>query len=375
MINRARLLAEFCELIKIDSPTRKERPLAEILETRLRNMNMTVTEDQAGLAIGGDCGNVFAYLKGTLPQAPVLMLSAHMDTVDPCQGIEPILREGRFTSQGPTILGADDKSGIAPILEALRTVQELNIPHGDIQVVFSVAEEGGLNGSKNLDQSLLKADYGYVLDATGEPGTIILAAPGQDQINITITGKAAHAGVAPEEGISAIVAAAQAISSLKTGRIDGETTSNVGTIEGGLATNIVAERVEVTCETRSRSLKKLEMQTAQMVEVFKRCSENAGAQVEIEVIRMYDPYEIEEGSSIVAVAVQAAKAAGLRPRFTATGGGSDANYFNKYGLPCVVLGTGMEKTHTTEECLAENNLYRCAELVVEIIKAAAEGNR
>ena len=371
MINRERLLAEFCELTRIDSPTKNERQIGDLLKSRLQSLGMVVTEDQAGVAIGGNCGNVFAYLKGTLTQAPVLLLSAHMDTVDPCLRIEPVLQDGLITSSGSTILGADDKAGIAPILEALRTIQERSIPHGDIQVIFSVAEEGGLHGSKNLDKTQLKADFGFVLDAGGEPGIIILEAPGQDRINVTIKGKASHAGATPEDGISAIVVAAKAISSMQTGRIDEETTSNIGTIKGGRATNIVADRVEITCESRSRNLKKLERQTAGMCETFKRCAEEMGAVAEIDVIRLYDPFTIFKESEIALLAAQAAQSADLTAVFGATGGGSDANYYNCYGVPCVVLGIGMQKSHTTEECIEEEDLYSTAKFVVEIIKTIA----
>src|SRR5665648_134601 len=166
MINRERLLAEFIELLRIDSPTKNERQIADHLKDRLKSLGMVVTEDKAGIAIGGNCGNVFAYLHGNLPKAPILLLSAHMDTVQPCLNIEPVLNAGLITSAGSTILGADDKSGIAPILEALRTIKEKNIPHGDIQVVLSVAEEGGVNGSRNC---LL-----YTSDAADEEDSVDL---------------------------------------------------------------------------------------------------------------------------------------------------------------------------------------------------------
>lgn len=372
MINRERLLAEFLELTRIDSPTLNERQIADLLKNRLDSMGIVISEDEAGLTIGGNCGNIFAYLKGNLPKAPVVLLSAHMDTVDPCLNIEPVLQDdGLITSAGSTILGADDKAGIAPIMEALRTIQEQSIPHGDIQVIFNVAEEGGLHGSKNLDKTLLKADLGFVLDCGGGPGEIILAAPGQDRINVTIKGRASHAGVVPEGGISAIVVAAKAIASMQTGRIDDETTSNIGTIQGGRATNIVAERVEITCETRSRDLGKLESQTVRMCETFKHCAVEAGAIAEIEVIRLYDPFTLAEDSQVVVLAVEAAKCAGLKAMLEATGGGSDANFYNRYGVPCAVLGTGMQKSHTTEECIKEEDLYQTAKLVVEIIKAVA----
>lgn len=372
MINRERLLAEFLELIKINSPTRSEREVAETLKSRLENIGMEVTEDDAGQEFGGNCGNVFAYLKGNRPKAPVILLSAHMDTVDPCLNIEPLVHDGIITSVGPTILGADDKSGIAPILEALRTIKEQNIPHGDVQVIFSVAEEGGLNGAKNLDKTLLKADLGFVLDCVGGPGEIVLAAPGQDRLNVTIKGRAAHAGFAPEEGVSSIVVAAKAISSMPTGRIDDETTANIGTIRGGRATNIVADKVEIACEARSRDLLKLEHQTNQMCKVFQHCAEEMGAVAEIEVIRLYEPFRLTEESQVVVIASQAARSAGLKVVTGVTGGGSDANYYNRYGIPCAVLGTGMQKPHTTEEWIEEEDLYRTADLLIEIVKLAAK---
>ncbi|KGK90857.1 peptidase M20 [Desulfosporosinus sp. HMP52] len=368
MVNRERLLAEFFELIKIDSPTKNERQIADILKSRLVGLGMEVTEDEAGQKAGGNCGNVFAYLKGNLPKAPVILLSAHMDTVDPCLNIEPIMKDGIISSAGATILGADDKSGIAPILEVLRTIQEQNIPHGDIQVIFSVAEEGGLNGVKHLDRTLLKADLGFVMDCVGGPGEIILAAPGQDRINVVIKGRAAHAGFAPEEGVSSIVVAAKAIASMTTGRIDEETTANIGTIEGGRATNIVPDEVVIACEARSRDLTKLEIQTNRMCNAFQRCAEEMGAAAEIEVIRLYEPFTLTEESQVVVIASQATKSAGLKVVTGVTGGGSDANYYNRYGVPCAVLGTGMQKPHTTEESIKEEDLYRTADLLIEIIK-------
>lgn len=373
MVNQERLLAEFLELIRIDSPTKNERQIADVLKKRLQRIGMLVSEDDVGHGFGGNCGNVFAYLKGNQPNAPVVLFSAHMDTVDPCLNIEPLQYEGIITSAGPTILGADDKSGIAPILEALRTIIEQNVLHGDIQVIFSVAEEGGLKGVKNLDKTLLKADLGFVMDCVGGPGEIILAAPGQDRLNVKIKGKASHAGFAPEDGISSIVVAAKAISSMPTGRIDEETTANIGTIQGGRATNIVAEEVDITCESRSRDLVKLEYQTTQMCEAFQQCAEEMGAVAEIEVIRLYEPFTLAEDSKVVAIASQAARSAGLKVITGVTGGGSDANYYNRYGVPCAVLGTGMQKPHTTEEWIEEEDLYRTAELLVEIIKTVAKG--
>ncbi|WP_088186787.1 M20/M25/M40 family metallo-hydrolase [Desulfosporosinus sp. FKA] len=371
MPNRQRLIAEFLELVKIESPTRQERKIADILKERLSDLGLTVSEDQAGEAIGGNCGNIFGYLKGNLSEAPTLLLSAHMDTVKPCQNIEPFQKEGIIGSAGATILGADDKSGLVPILEALRVIKEENLPHGDIQVIFNIAEEGGLNGSKNLDVSKLKADLGFVLDSGGTPGKIILEAPGQDRINVSIKGRASHAGIVPEEGINAIVAAAKAIAKIPCGRLDGETTSNVGTIQGGIATNIVAENAEVVCESRSRDLNKLERLTAEICAIFQNSAQEMGAESEIKVQRLYTPFKLAKESNIAVLAAKAAEAAGLTPEFIATGGGSDANNYNKYGVPCLVLSTGMEKLHTTDEYIREEDLVRTTCLVLEIIKATS----
>lgn len=372
MVNKERMLAEFYELVSITCSTRAEREVADVVKAKLAAIGLKVEEDDVGVKIGGNCGNVLGLLKGSVASAPVLMLSAHLDSVEPCAGIKPQLKDGVITSDGDTILGSDDKSGVVGILEALRIIREDGIPHGDIRVVFTVAEEGGLNGSKNMDRSRLNADFGFVLDSGGAPGWIINAAPGQNSIKVIIRGKTAHAGVAPEEGINAIVVAGKALAQLKQGRIDDETTANVGIIKGGQATNIVPDYVEIACEARSRNLAKLEAQTKHMVETFEQVAAASGAQAEVTVKKAYDPYVLTEDMAVVALAKRAAASIGLTPVLEATGGGSDANFFNTYGVPSAVLGTGMSKVHTTDEFIKEADLYRTAELVVAIIKAAAE---
>jgi len=371
MINHERVIADFMDLVQINSPTRSERQIADILTTRLIQLGCTVTEDQAGQKIGGNAGNLIACLPGTVATAPVLMLGAHMDCVSPCENVRPQRKEGKITSSGDTVLGSDDKAGIAAILEALQTIKEQNVVHGDIQIVFSIAEEGGLHGAKNIDRSLLKADFGYELDSSGHPGEIITKAPGQNQMKFTVHGKAAHAGIAPETGINAIMIASKAIAKLRQGRIDEETTANIGIIRGGIATNIVPDQTEVICETRSRDLKKLEELTNQVCETFNQTAVDNGATVDIVVERKYDPYVLTEESCTVKLAFQAANAAALLPRFEATGGGSDANFFNLYGIETAVLGIGMQNCHTLEEFIKEEDLCNTAKWVVEIIKAAA----
>ena len=370
MINKERMLAEFFELVKIKCSTRDERQVADVLKDRLAVLGMEVTEDNTGEKIGGNCGNVIAYTEGTVQGAPTIMLSAHMDCVEPCGGIEPQLKDGIITSVGDTILGADDKAGIAAILEALRIINENDIVHGPIQVLFTVSEEGGLNGAKNMDPSLLKADFGYALDSSGEPGEIIIMAPGQNSITAVVHGKKAHAGIAPEDGINSIVVAGKCLAEMNYGRIDFETTANIGIISGGNATNIVPDRVEVRCEARSRNMEKLESQTNHMKETFEGVAKKNGARAEVIVKKSYSPYVLPEDAPVVTLAVKAAQSIDLIPEITATGGGSDANYFNSYGVPTAVLGIGMNKVHTADEYIKEVDLYNSAELVIALIKTA-----
>lgn len=371
MINKERVLKEFFELVRIKCSTRQEREVADVLKARLQELGLEVIEDNVGEKIGGNCGNVIGFKQGTVKDAPTLMLSAHMDCVEPCGGIEPQLIDGVITSVGDTILGGDDKAGVVAILEALRLVKEQNISHGSIQVVFTVAEEGGLNGSKAIDPSLLKADVGYALDSSGAPGEIITMAPGQNSITAVIHGRKAHAGVAPEDGINAIVVAGKALAEMQVGRIDFETTSNVGIISGGIATNIVPDLVEVKCEARSRNMDKLAVQTRHMKETFEQVAAANDAKAEVKVVTAYGPYVLSEDAPVVSIAVKAADSIGLNPEIKATGGGSDANFFNNYGVPTAVLGVGMNKVHTTDEFIKEIDLYNSAELVTALIKTAA----
>ncbi len=372
MINKERVLKEFFELIRIKCSTRQEREVADVLKAKLGQLGLAVDEDQVGDKIGGNCGNVIAYQPGTLPDAPTLMLSAHMDCVEPCGGIEPQLNDGVITSAGDTILGSDDKAGVVAVLEALRVVHEQNIAHGPIQIVFTVAEEGGLNGAKYIDPRLLKADFGFVLDSGGAPGEIITMAPGQNSITAKVYGKTAHAGVAPEEGINAIVVAGKALAEIPFGRIDFETTANVGLISGGIATNIVPDVVEAKCEARSRNKEKLVSQTKLIKESFERVALANGARAEVAVSKAYDPFVLAEDAPVVKLAVAAIQSIGLSPEIAATGGGSDANFFNNYGVPTTVLGVGMSKVHTKEEFIKEIDLYNSAECVTALIQTAAK---
>ena len=369
MVNKERMLAEFFELVKIKTSSRQERAIADLLKAKLAACALEVSEDDLGAKIGGESGNIIGFLAGNAP-APALLFTAHMDSVECCEGIEPVLKDGIISSAGNTILGSDDKSGVTAILEALRLVQEEKILHGDIQVVFTVAEECGLLGAKHISESLLRAKIGYALDSSGSPGEIVLMAPGQNQLDIIIHGKKAHAGLAPEEGINAIVVAGKCLGMIQDGRIDGETTANVGMIKGGLATNIVPDEVEIKAEARSRNLEKLAKQTEHMQKTFEEVAKTQGAQAKVKISKSYDPYVLAEDSAVALIASAAATAIGLQPVFKGTGGGSDANFFNANGVAMAVLGTGMSKVHTTEEYIKEKDLYGAGELVFSIIKTA-----
>jgi tripeptide aminopeptidase len=372
MMNKKRVVNEFMELVAISAATRSEHDLADVLKRKLIEIGLTVEEDATGEKIGGNAGNLIARLPGNINGTPSIMLNAHMDSVEPGSGIRPQLKDGVITSAGDTILGSDCKSGIVPILEALRQLREENLPHGEIVVLFTVAEEGGLHGAKNVDPEKIRTDFAYSMDGGGAPGGIVTMAPGQNQIEIAIYGKTAHAGLAPEEGINAIVLAGKALAEVPQGRIDFETTCNIGLIRGGGASNIVPDRVEILAEARSRNMDKLAKLTAEITGVFERIAAAGGGRSDIAVKKVYDPFVLTEKSPVIATAIEAVKSVGLELRLEGTGGGSDANFFNKYGIPCAVLSTGMAKVHTTEEFILEDHLYQTTALTLALIQHTAK---
>ncbi|MPM80339.1 Peptidase T [bioreactor metagenome] len=306
-----------------------------------------------------------------MPQAPVLMLSAHMDNVEPCRGVNPIVSDGMIRSSGNTVLGGDDKAGLASILEALRNVREQNIPHGEIQVVFSVAEEDG-SGANHIDRSLLHANLGYVFDSSGSPGKIITKAPGENSLVFKVFGRSAHAGIEPEKGLNAVILAAKALSEIPNGRINEITTANIGIINGGIATNIVPETVTIKGETRSHNLTELQAISDKIKDIFERAVHELGGKSQVTVQNAYKPYELTVDMPIISIAQAAMRKLGWEPVLKATGGGSDANYYNSYGIPCAVLGIGTQKIHTTEEYIMMEDLYKTTELAIELIRQTGE---
>ena len=368
MIQNERLLSTFLEYIVIDSESGDESRFAARVHSDLEALGCHVSFDNSQAQTGCGCGNLFAFLPGNAAGEPII-LSAHMDTVTPGKGIVPVIENGVIRSAGETILGGDDKSGIAAIMEALRVIREKSLPHPDIQVVLTVGEESGLLGSKYMEFDRLRAKKAVVLDSSGNAGVIITAAPGQYKIDATVVGRRAHAGVAPEEGISAIQVLAQGIAKMRLLRIDGETTANIGSIHAEYATNIVPERASICAEARSRDNGKLKAQVDHMVGCLEEACEAAGASLECTVSHAYSAYSYDESDPFVRQVVDACGRAGLVHQLKASGGGSDANNFNANGIQALVLGTGMTKVHTTAEELTVENLENTAKLVLELVQA------
>jgi len=368
MINKERMVNELIELIGIDSLTRQERQMADCLTKKLHSLGYEVYEDDAGKKIGGNAGNLICNIKGDKGVSAIVLM-AHMDTVTPGIGKTPIIEGGYIKSDGTTVLGGDDLAGVECILETIRILKEENISHGDIQVVFSIAEEGGLLGARNLDYSKIKAKYGLVLDSGGKIGSVAVNAPAQNKIDVTIKGRAAHAGMEPEKGINAIQIAAEAISNMTLGRIDAETTANVGIISGGRATNIICDTVEIKAEARSRDLKKLESQTAHMKECFEKACEKFGGTAVIDISLAYPPFRIEESAPIIKFLEKGAKNAGVELILEATGGGSDTNIINGKGIQAVDVSVGMDKVHSVEEQILIDDFTKSAEFLLEVIKS------
>ncbi|RKY86988.1 peptidase M20 [candidate division KSB1 bacterium] len=376
MISRDRMLEEFLNLIKIDSISKKEGKIGKYLIDKLKKLGLAVKTDDAHKKVGGEIGNIIGYLKGTDPGKPTIIFNAHMDTVTPGEGIKAVVEDDIVRSVSDTILASDDKSGITAILEVLRCLKENNFSYGNIEVVFTICEEIGLKGAKSFDPGLVKGKFGFSLDSTN-PDKIVVKAPAANTITFKVEGRSAHAGMAPEQGINAIYVASKAISKMRLGRIDDETTANLGIINGGIARNIVPNFVEIKGEARSHNLEKLETQTKHMEECFKSTIGNFKVKVDnkeyrasykVDVQREYNPIKLSDDSLPVKLAMESGKALGRKMETIAIGGGSDANIFGEKGIQMVVLGTGMNKPHTKEEYLVISDMVKAAELLLKIVE-------
>ncbi|MEM7008121.1 MAG: M20/M25/M40 family metallo-hydrolase [Thermodesulfobacteriota bacterium] len=382
MIEKERMTEHVMEIIRIDSLSKKEKDVATKLQKDMEELGAECFYDDAGEKVGGNVGNLIVKLEGNKPSAPPFFISAHMDTVGPGEGIKPKIEDGILKSDGTTILGSDDKSGIAVIVEAIRVIKEQGLAHGDIEIAFTICEEIGLLGSKHIDMSKFNARMGIVLDSS-TPDRLVLRCPSAEKLDFIVHGLEAHAGLCPENGLSAIQIASEAISKMTLGRIDEFTTANIGVIGGGRATNIIPKTVKVVGETRSHDEETLKNQVDHMRECFHKAVANYQvtlhddltpegithvAKLEEFIERSYDKMDVDANSRPVMLIDTAVKNLGHKIKHHTSGGGCDANYFNKFGIECANLGTGMYELHTVNEYLVLEEFYRSAEIMIEAIR-------
>lgn len=382
MIREERMIHHLMDIIQVDSPSRKEKDVALKLEEEMKDLGADCFYDDAGDKVGGNIGNLIVKLPGTKKDVPPFFLCSHMDTVSPGEGIKPSVENGVMRSDGTTILGSDDKSGVSIIVEVLRTLRENNIPHADIEVAFTICEEIGLLGAKFLDASSFKSPYGIVLDSS-TPDRLVLRCPCSDIMDVKIHGVEAHSGLCPENGISAIEILSDAVSKMKLGRIDHETTANIGKVKGGSAINIVPGIVEVKAEARSHDAGKLDAQIQHMRNCFLEAAQNRelsldgerlGARAEIGIERVYPVMNVSPQAVVTKLVLEAVANLDHDIELHTSGGGCDANYINEKGIECVNLGTGMYELHTVNEYLLLDEFRKSAEIVLETIKLHSERN-
>ncbi|MDJ0624182.1 MAG: M20/M25/M40 family metallo-hydrolase [Desulfocapsaceae bacterium] len=373
-INSERLARVFTELCEIDSPSRQESAVSNYLQKLFDDLGAsTIKIDESGVVTGSDTGNLIISFDGTNGETTPLLLACHMDTVGPAEGVEVVRENDVFTSKGETVLGADDKSGIAAVAELVTILKENNIPHCPLELLFTTCEEIGLRGAKALAPSLLKSRYGYALDSTAK-GTIITGAPAANRIKITICGKAAHSGLSPETGINALAIAAEAIARIDQGRIDSVSTVNLGLIRGGTATNIVPERVEIEGEVRSHSPRLLEEYTRRIEKIFTNVVEAWPAidgkyrpSIDIIVKEDFPVMSLAENEPVLQRLRKAAETIDRQLSFGVAGGGSDANIFSANGLKTVIIPTGMTNVHSTDEYIQLEDMVELTELLLALV--------
>ena len=376
-INEKRLVDTFLELIKIDSESFNEKAMQEFMAARLKELGCTVYVDNAGKKYDTNAkGNVIGVLPGTVKSKPII-LSSHIDTVVPGKGIKAVVKKNRITSDGTTVLGADDKAGVAIILEVLRTLKEQNEPYPPVEAVFTLTEENGMQGSKNLDYKKLKGREGIILD-NEELTDLLVQGPAVNTIEVRIKGLAAHAGVCPEKGISALEVAAYAMSIMKLGRIDKETVANFGVVQGGQVTNVVMDDLYLKGEARSLSDAKLAKQTAHMKACFEKAVKRFTKKIDGKVCKpevkfiatqRYPAVNVPKNHPMVKVIIAAAKEQGVAMRAMASGGGCDANILSGFGFTLPNLGVGCRGCHTLKESLELDEFYKAFKITLAAVLA------
>jgi tripeptide aminopeptidase len=362
----------FTELAALPSPPGEERVVADRVTAYLRDLGLDVAEDDAGARIGSNAGNLYARIEPTDESGTPLFFCAHLDTVPPEAAIEPVVEDGVIRNAAGTILGADNKAAVAVMLEATRQLLSENRPHSGVELLFTPKEEVGLHGAAAFDHEQLQARVGYVYDQAAPIGEVILGAPYAHSMEVRFHGRASHSGMYPEEGRSAIAAAAKAISDLKLGRIDEDSTANVGLISGGTAGNIVPEWCSFLAEARSHDPRKLADLVREMLEAATFAAGLEDCQVETEVHKSYSGYRFKRDDYVVRLAGSALERAGYEPRFKLSGGAADANVFNERGLACVNLANGMAEIHTPQEHITVEDLDRMVDVTLALVDVARE---
>jgi tripeptide aminopeptidase len=364
----------FVELAALKSPPGEERPVADAVSRYLRDLGLDVDEDGAGAAVGSNAGNLYARVEPTADGGTPIFLCAHLDTVPPEGPLEPVIEDGVVRNAGGTILGADNKSAVAAMLEGVRRVLAENRSHGGIELLFTPKEEVGLLGAAAFDHQRLQARIGYVYDQAAPIGDVILGAPYSHALEVTFHGRAAHSGMYPDEGRSAIAAAARAIADLRLGRVDDETTANVGLIQGGSAANIIPEWCTLSAEARSHDERKLSELVQEMVDAFAFAAGLEDCEVETKVSKSYRGYRFKRDDTVVRIAHAALERAGYAPNYGLSGGAADANVFNERGLSCLNLANGMQDIHTPEERIAVDDLEGMVEVTLALVDVARDAD-
>ncbi|HMI99323.1 MAG TPA: M20/M25/M40 family metallo-hydrolase [Gaiellaceae bacterium] len=362
----------FTELAALPSPPGDERVVADRVAAYVRDLGLDVAEDDAGAKIGSNAGNLYTRIGPTDETGTPLFFCAHLDTVPPEGPIEPVLTDGVIRNAAGTILGADDKAAVAVMLEAVRRLLAENRPHAGIELLFTPKEETGLHGAAAFDQERLHARVGYVYDQAAPIGEVVLGAPYAHSMEVRFHGRAAHSGMYPEEGRSAIAAASKAIADFKLGRIDEDSTANVGIINGGTAGNIIPEWCTFLAEARSHDQQKLADLVREMLEAITFAAGLEDCQVETEVHKSYSGYRFKRDDFVVRLARVALERTGFEPAFTLSGGAADANVFNDRGLQCVNLANGMAEIHTPDEHIAISDLERMVDVTLALVDVARE---
>ncbi len=374
--NYDRLASTFVTLCEIESPSRFESKLAIYLCDVFKRLGASkIIEDTSASVTGSDCGNFVVRFEGTRPDLDPVFFNCHLDVIDPCRGVKVVRRDDVFYSSGSTVLGADDKAGIAILIEVLASLSDAHIDYGPVEILLTTCEEIGLLGAKAFDSSLLRSCYGYALDSTGVDN-VIIGAPAALYVDVDIHGLAAHAGLAPDYGISAIQLAAQATAQLPLGRLDDDSTANIGLVSGGTATNIIPDFVSLKGEIRSHSLDSLDEYVAHYRSIFQDVIDNwsdpsghvsVRPSFDFATSSQYPLMFLAADNPAVLRISSAAEVISRKLSFVKAGGGSDANVLNAAGVSTAILGTGMTHVHSTAECVSLSDLIRTAQLVYSVL--------